>query len=75
MSQLKQSTKDFKFKPYKPPAQAWFPTNAALTAALTRIENALDTLDRLADAIEKHLGMGSPCELQYAFDWILCQVT
>jgi len=57
MSSLGKSTKDLKFSPYKPPQQKWFPTNAALQAALTRIENALDTLERLADAIESHLGM------------------
>lgn len=59
MSSLGKSTSDIKFQPYKNPTkQTWVPTNAALNAALTRIENALDILDRLADAIEKHLGMG-----------------
>ena len=56
MPGLNESTSGLVKKPFKPPQQSWVPSNAALSAALTRIENALDIIERLADAIEKHLG-------------------
>lgn len=44
----------------KTPEQPWSITAGALHGALTRIDGALSVLERLAEAIEEHLGMFHP---------------